>query len=66
MNQLPIKNLKELNILEVQHIVGELKTISLKYRCALREIETKFATLNDEYKSIHSHNPMVIEAYTLS
>lgn len=58
MNQLPIKNLQQLNILEVQHIVGELKTISLKYRCALREIETKFAILNDEYKSIHSHNPI--------
>ncbi len=58
MNQLPIKNLQQLNILEVQHIVGTLKTISLKYRCALREIETKFAILNDEYKSLHSHNPI--------
>lgn len=58
MKQLPIKKLEELNALEVQHIVKELKTISLKYRCALREIETKFAILNDEYKSIHSHNPI--------
>ena len=58
MNQLPIKKLKELNIFEVQHLVGELKTITLKYRCALREIEAKFAILNDEYKSIHSHNPI--------
>lgn len=58
MKQLPIKNLKELNILDIQYLVGELKTISLKYRCALREIETKFAILNDEYKSVHSHNPI--------
>lgn len=58
MKQLPIKNLHQLNIQEVQHLVGELKTIALKYRCALREIETKFATLNDEYKSVHSHNPI--------
>ena len=58
MNQLPIKKLKDLNLFEVQHLVGELKTITLKYRCALREIETKFAILNDEYKSIHSHNPI--------
>ena len=58
MKQHPIKNLKELNILDIQYLVGELKTISLKYRCALREIETKFAILNDEYKSVHSHNPI--------
>lgn len=58
MNQLPIKNLEQLNILDVQHLIGELKSISLKYRCALREIETKFAILNDEYKSVHEHNPI--------
>lgn len=58
MNKLPVKDLNNLDISNLNAKVEELKTLSLKYRCALREIETKFEILNDEYKSVHSHNPI--------
>lgn len=58
MQQLPFKDLKNIDISQFQPQIEGLKSVSLKYRCALREIETKFAVLNDEYKSVHSHNPI--------
>ncbi|MEG1255048.1 GTP pyrophosphokinase family protein [Clostridium sp.] len=58
MKQFSIHNLEQLNVSELEGHVESFKLISLKYRCALREIETKFEILNDEFKSIHSHNPI--------
>lgn len=58
MTQLPLKDFKNIDILKLDNHIEDFRSLSLKYRCALREIEAKFATLNDEYKSIHSHNPI--------
>lgn len=58
MKEFDINNLQDINVSELEHIVDSFKSIFLKYRCALREIETKFEILNDEYKSIQSHNPI--------
>lgn len=58
MPQLPFKDLKNIDISQFGTQIEDFKSLSLKYRCALREIETKFAVLNDEYKSIHSYNPI--------
>lgn len=58
MNKLPIKDLNTIDFSKLGAMIEELKSLSLKYRCALREIETKFEILNDEYKSFHSHNPI--------
>ncbi len=60
MKDLPIKTktVENIDMTDIHHNIEGLTSISLKYRCALREIETKFAVLNDEYKSIHSYNPI--------
>jgi len=58
MTQLPLKDFKNIDISKLDSHIEDFRSLSLKYRCALREIEAKFATLNDEYKSIHSHNPI--------
>lgn len=58
MTQLPLKDFKNIDIPKLDSHIEDFRSLSLKYRCALREIEAKFATLNDEYKSIHSHNPI--------
>lgn len=58
MTQLPLKDFKNIDISNLDSHIEDFRSLSLKYRCALREIEAKFATLNDEYKSIHSHNPI--------
>ena len=58
MTQLPLKDFQNIDISLLDNHIEDFKSLSLKYRCALREIETKFAILNDEYKSIHSHNPI--------
>ncbi|MFR1708711.1 MAG: GTP pyrophosphokinase family protein [Clostridium sp.] len=58
MTQLPLKDFKNIDVSLLDNHIEDFKSLSLKYRCALREIETKFAILNDEYKSIHSHNPI--------
>lgn len=58
MNKLPVKDLNTIDFSKLGAMIEDLKSLSLKYRCALREIETKFEILNDEYKSFHSHNPI--------
>ena len=58
MNKLPVKDLESIDLSKLGSNIEELKSLSLKYRCALREIETKFEILNDEYKSFHAHNPI--------
>ena len=58
MNKLPVKDLTNIDLSKLGTYIDELKSLSLKYRCALREIETKFEILNDEYKNLHSHNPI--------
>lgn len=58
MNKLPVKDLNTIDFSKLGAMIEDLKSLSLKYRCALREIETKFEILNDECKSFHSHNPI--------
>jgi len=58
MTQIPLKDFKNIDTSKLDSHIEDFRSLSLKYRCALREIEAKFATLNDEYKSIHSHNPI--------
>ncbi|MEG2654706.1 MAG: GTP pyrophosphokinase family protein [Clostridium sp.] len=58
MKEFDMNGLQQIEVAELEHVVASFKSIFLKYRCALREIETKFEILNDEYKSIHSHNPI--------
>lgn len=58
MNGFFMPKLKNFSMDYIEKQIEGLKSISLKYRCALREIETKIEILNDEYTSIHDHNPI--------
>ena len=43
----------------VTDIVKNFKRIMTYYRCAIKEVRTKFEVLDEEYSMVHSRNPIV-------
>jgi len=58
MRQIVMDMLDEKTPDEIQNMTDELNTLMTYYRCAIREVETKFRVLDEQLSLRHERNPI--------